>query len=111
MSDINNEKVIHIEIYDPPMCCSSGICGPEIDSAVLDINDAIIKINKEFNVRVKIERYLLNQQGPKFMQTPEVLDRLKASGAEILPITLVDGKFVKESEYPSYEELKSYLNV
>lgn len=35
-----------IEIFDPPMCCASGLCGPEIDPALLDINEAIIKLKK-----------------------------------------------------------------
>ena len=21
----------HIEVFDPPMCCSSGVCGPSVD--------------------------------------------------------------------------------
>lgn len=94
-----------IEIFDPPLCCPSGLCGPDIDPALLDINEAILKIKKEFDGRVTIERYLLSQQGQKFMQEPEVMKRLKANGVTMLPITLVDGKIVKEKEYPGYDEL------
>jgi hypothetical protein len=21
----------HIQVYDPPMCCSTGVCGPDVD--------------------------------------------------------------------------------
>lgn len=96
---------IQIEIFDPPMCCPSGLCGPDIDPALLDINEAILKVKKEFDGQVKIERYLLSQQGPKFMQQPEVLQRLQKFGVEILPITLLNGKVMKEKSYPSYDEL------
>lgn len=99
-----------IEIYDPPMCCPSGLCGPEIDPALLDINEAILKIKKEFDGKVNVERYLLSQQGPKFMQQPEVMKRLQLHGVEILPLTLIDGKVVKEKSYPSLNELKDYIS-
>jgi hypothetical protein len=105
----NTIKTIQIEIFDPPMCCPTGLCGPDIDPALLDINEAILKIKKEFDGKVSIERYLLSQQGQKFMQQPEVMKRLQIHGVEILPLTLVDGKVVKEKEYPSYEEFKSII--
>jgi hypothetical protein len=37
------------------------------------------------------------------------MKRLQANGIEILPLVLVDGKVVKEKEYPSYDELKNYV--
>lgn len=106
-----DEKLIQIEIFDPPMCCPSGLCGPDIDPALLDINEAILKVKKEFDGRVKVERYLLSQQGPKFMQQPEVIKRLQTNGVEILPLTLVDGKVVKEKSYPTFDEIKDYIGV
>jgi hypothetical protein len=59
---------ILVEIYDPPMGCPSGLCGPSIDPALLDINEAILKLKKEHAGTVTIDRYLLSQQGSKFMQ-------------------------------------------
>lgn len=99
-----------IEIFDPPLCCPSGLCGPDIDPALLDINEALLKIKKDFNGSVNVERYLLSQHGPKFMQQPEVMKRLQAKGVAMLPLTLVDGKVVKETEYPSYDEIIGYLS-
>lgn len=29
-----------VEIYDPPLCCSSGLCGPSIDPVLVKMNDA-----------------------------------------------------------------------
>ena len=99
-----------IEIFDPPLCCPSGLCGPDIDPALLDINEALLKIKKDSNGSVNVERYLLSQQGPKFMQQPEVMKRLQANGVAMLPLTLVDGKVVKEKEYPSYDEIIGYIS-
>lgn len=43
------------------------------------------------------------------MQQPEVMKRLQSNGVDILPLTLVDGKVVKEKSYPSYDELINYV--
>ncbi|MBI2487640.1 MAG: arsenic metallochaperone ArsD family protein, partial [Deltaproteobacteria bacterium] len=61
------------------------------------------------NGKVKIECYLLSQQGPKFMQNPQILSLLKANGVSVLPVTAVNGKVVKQREYPSYEELLKFI--
>ena len=31
-----------IDIYDPPMCCSSGLCGPTLDPMLVRVNDALM---------------------------------------------------------------------
>ena len=106
---MTENKSILIEIFDPPMCCRGGLCGPSIDPALLDMNEAILKIDKKFNGNVKVERYLLSQQGPKFMQNPQILSLLKSGGVSVLPVTVVNGKVVKQKEYPSYEEIVEYI--
>ena len=111
MQTTENIKNVKIEIFDPPMCCPTGLCGPNIDPALLDVNEAILKLQKEYDGQLKIERYLLSQQGPKFMQNKDIMELLKKNGVEILPITIANGKVVKEKAYPTYEEMKSYAEA
>ncbi len=99
---------IKIELFDPPMCCPGGLCGPAIDPALLDLNEAIITLKQEKGVAV--ERYLLSQQGKKFMENPEVLALLQQHGTEILPVTVVNGHVVKMKVFPTYEELKQWAS-
>ena len=108
METAEEVKAKEIEIFDPPMCCPSGLCGPDIDPALLDVNEAILRLQKEYNGKVKVQRYLLSQQGPKFMQNKDVMELLKKNGVEVLPITIANGKVVKQKSYPTYEEMKSY---
>ncbi len=98
-----------IEIFDPPMCCPGGICGPAIDPALLDVNEAILKIKKQSEGQVQIERYLLTQQATKFLQNPEVLELLHSQGTAALPVTAVNGKVVRQKSYPTYDDLQSYI--
>ncbi len=98
-----------VEIFDPPMCCPTGLCGPTMDPALLDIYESILKIKTEHNGQSVVERYVLGQQPAKFMQQPEVIRRLKTHGISILPVTVVNGVVVKENAYPSYAELKRWI--
>ncbi len=98
-----------IEIFDPPMCCAGGVCGPAIDPALLDVSEAILKVKKEFNSQARIERYVLSRQATRFLQNPEVLELLQAHGTSALPVTTVNGKVVKQKVYPSYDDLHAYI--
>lgn len=99
-----------IEIFDPPLCCPSGLCGPTIDPALLDINEALLWIRKEFDGRVSVQRYLLGQQAAKFMQNQEVMKLLQSKGISVLPITAIDGRIMMVGRYPRYEELVAAIN-
>ncbi len=103
------KQPITVEIFDPPMCCPTGLCGPSIDPALLDISEAILKLKTEFDGRATIDRYLLGQQPAKFVQHLEVIGRLKQGGVPVLPITVVNGVIRKERAYPSYSELKTWI--
>ena len=95
-----------IEIFDPPMCCPGGLCGPAIDPALLAANEAVLKLKSERGILV--HRYLLQQQGQKFMQNAEVMDLLRAHGTSVLPITAVNGRVVRQGSFPGYEDLVAY---
>jgi hypothetical protein len=95
-----------IEIFDPPMCCPGGLCGPVIDPALLDLNEAVLKMKN--NHGIVVHRYLLQQQGAKFMQNPDVLALLKEQSTGVLPVTAVNGRVVKTREFPTYDELLQY---
>jgi hypothetical protein len=98
-----------IEIFDPPMCCSNGLCGPVVDPALLDVHETILRLKTEGTADVK--RYLLQQQSDEFVKNPQVMKMLKDSGTEVLPITVVNGAVVKSGSYPAYEELISYIET
>ncbi len=99
------EKTIEINIYEGPMCCSTGICGPSPDQKLIELQDTILKMEKEFE-EVKINRYTMNFQPQQFMKNQEVFLKVKEHKTEFLPITTINGVIVKEKGYLSYEEIK-----
>ncbi len=97
-----------VEIYDPAMCCSSGLCGPAIDPVLIKVNDAIIALKKQ---GVEVERFNLAQQPKNFMANKTVADLLQKNGKKVLPITFVNDQVFKTGEYPSYEDLCIALGI
>ncbi len=97
-----------IAIYDPAMCCSTGLCGPVVDLVLVKVNDAVLALKKQ---GIEVERFNLAQQTKDFMTNKDVADLLHKNGKKVLPITMVDGSVVKTGSYPSYEELCKALDI
>ncbi len=36
-----------IEIFDPPMCCPTGLCGPTLDQTLLDVDEMVLELQAE----------------------------------------------------------------
>lgn len=97
-----------IEIFDPAMCCSTGECGPSIDTELLRVA-TVINALKEKGIIIK--RHGLSSEPQDFMANKVISDLLQKEGADILPVTLVDGEIAKTKEYPTNEELSSWLGI
>jgi hypothetical protein len=104
----NTETKTLLEVYDPAMCCSTGVCGPDVDDSIADFaND--MKWLKSQNIEVK--RYNLGQEPEAFKMNPEVLSRLQKEGTECLPLIIVNGEFLSEGGYPDRRQLTEWLSI
>lgn len=97
-----------IDIFDPAMCCSTGVCGPSIDPDLMRMA-AVINSLKEKGIIIK--RHGLSAEPQDFISNKVISDILQKEGAGILPVTLVDGKVAKTKEYPTNEELSVWLDT
>lgn len=89
-----------IQIFDPAMCCSTGVCGPDVDSELVRMAGFLKELADS---GVKVERYNLSQQPIAFAQHAEVKALLQSEGVEILPLVFVDGALVLKGSYPNEE--------
>jgi arsenite methyltransferase len=89
-----------IQIYDKPMCCSTGICGPQVDP-VLPRFAADLDALKTAGSTV--ERYNLSQQPQAFIDNKQVHQLLSTQGTDCLPLVIIDGQIVSCGMYPSRE--------
>lgn len=100
--------MIKLEIFDPPMCCETGVCGAEIDP-VLPRFAADLEWLKSRGCEVK--RFNLAQEPAEFVSRSAVSDALAAEGNACLPLILVDGQIAKCGDYPAREELASLAGM
>jgi|GEM_PF-308736 len=99
---------LRIDIYDPPMCCSSGLCGPVLDPILVSVSDAVLALTKQ---GVAVTRYNPVQQLKEVMANPEVAEAIHRQGKKALPMIFVNGRLLKSGAYPSYEELCEALGL
>lgn len=97
-----------LQVYDPAMCCSTGVCGPSVDP-VLPRFSADLEWLKTKGVDV--ERYNLAQDVAAFAANSTVKQALNSQGTKCLPIIIVDGRVVSQSDYPTREQLASFTGV
>lgn len=79
----------NIQVYDPPMCCSTGICGTDIDPDLVNFAAMLSQLSTH---GVKSERYNLGQQPMAFVQNTAVKMLLDTEGTESLPVIFMDGE-------------------
>lgn len=91
-----------IQIYDPAMCCSTGVCGPQVDPALPRFASDLEWLKSKGH---EVERFNLGQQPAEYANNPIVQQVLQTEGVDFLPLVLVDGQVVSRSEYPTRENL------
>lgn len=97
-----------MEIYDPAMCCSTGVCGPAVNPELIRVAAVIENLKK---TGIEVKRHNLSSAPQDFISNTAVNQELNSKGVEVLPITIVDGKIVKKSGYPTNEEFAGWLGV
>lgn len=97
-----------IAIFEPAMCCPTGVCGPSVDPELLRISTVI---NNLKNKGITVERYNLTSNTQIFIENKVINKMLIKDGVEILPVTMVDDEVVKTKAYPTDEELSNLLEV
>ncbi len=97
---------IDVEVFDPPLCCPTGLCGPVLDTTLLDLGEAIVALQSEGHA---VTRHMMTTDPQAFMRNREVYQAIKARQLEVLPITVVRGRIVKTGAYPTLDELRAAL--
>lgn len=97
-----------IEVFDPTMCCSTGVCGPSLDTDLLRIATVIETLKKQ---GVNIIRHNLKDEPQVYVDNKVINEQLMKYGINVLPITMVDGEIVLTKVYPSNEQLEEWTGV
>ncbi len=96
-----------VELFDPPLCCPSGVCGPTVDQTLVDVNEMVLALKA---AGVQVERYQMTSNPNAFMANAEVMRLVREQQMAALPITDVRGHVIKSGAYPTLAEVQAALN-
>ena len=96
-----------LEVYDPAMCCSTGVCGVDVDPALVQFAADLAWVAEH---GITVQRYNLGQEPQAFAASPAVVKEMEA-GMERLPIIVIDGQIVTTGLYPSRAQLAQKLGL
>ena len=97
-----------IQVYDPALCCPTGVCGPNIDPALIRFAADLEWVSEQ---GVEVVRFNLAQQPGAFAAAPAVREALEAHGEAALPLIRVGGRTAMSGGYPTRSQLAAWLGV
>lgn len=99
---------VSVLVFDPAMCCSTGVCGPSVDPQLARFSADLAWLAER---GASVERFNLAQQPSAFVQHPVVSEALQTKGEAALPLILVDGVVKSTGTYASREQLAAWAGV
>lgn len=97
-----------IEVFDPAMCCSTGVCGPSVDPELARFAGDVEWLKEH---GAKVTRYNLAQEPLAFAQNALVAKALQDGGPECLPLVLVGGEVRAMGAYPARDKLLHWAGL
>ncbi|MBG2836235.1 arsenite efflux transporter metallochaperone ArsD [Proteus terrae] len=97
-----------LEVFDPALCCSTGVCGTDIDQALVDFATDVDWLKKQ---GANIRRFNLGQEPMEFVNNSKVKAFLETAGAGSLPLILLNGEVVLTGRYPKRNELARWFGI
>ena len=97
-----------IRVFDPAMCCSSGVCGPSVDPQLARFSADLDWLKTQ---GVSVERFNLAHQPAAFAADLTVRSALEMKGEAGLPVVQVNGEIKSSGVYPSRAELSSWAGL
>ena len=97
-----------LKIFDPAMCCSTGVCGPEVDIKLVQFAADLDWLKSQ---GIIIQRHNLSQNPAAFVENEVVHAALTEKGEAALPLLLVNGKVTATGGYPERNELAAWFKL
>lgn len=105
---VANEKTVKtIQVYDKPMCCSTGVCGPDVDPVLPQFAADLDWLRGQGH---QVERYNLAQQPQAFIENKSIHQVLSTEGTDALPVIVIDGQIVSRKVYPTRDTLSGWVS-
>lgn len=97
-----------IELFEPAMCCSSGVCGPSVDPKLVKLQETLRLMEEK---GIEVNRYNLSSDLEVFAKNDAIGKVLKEQGPHALPVIYIDGELIAEHKYPTTDEWQEALKA
>ena len=97
-----------IEIFEPALCCNTGVCGDDVDQALVTFSADMDWVRSQGG---DIARFNLASEPLAFAEREPVKAFLQVSGSEGLPLVLVDGVTAQTGRYPDRTQLAKWAGI
>ena len=91
-----------IDIFDPEMCCTTGVCGTSPDSELIRVGEMVESLKAQGHT---VARHMLSRDSTAFVTTKPVYEIVMKQGVKGLPVVVVEGRVLTISHYPKLEEI------
>lgn len=97
-----------ITVYDPAMCCSTGICGTDVDQRLVDLAADLDWLKAK---GVRVQRFGLSREPAEFVANDTIRQIMKDSEGDDLPVCMMDGALKAKARYPGRAELADWTGL
>lgn len=97
-----------MQIFEPAMCCPTGICGVGVDPELIRISTVFNALNKK---GIKVDRFNLSNAPQEFINNSVINKLINEKGVEVLPATILDGELVITGRYPTNDEIANFFDI
>lgn len=97
-----------LQVFDKPLCCSSGVCGTDVDPALVAFSADLQWLDRQ---GVQVQRINPAHQPDLFAANELVRAELKKHGNGCLPLIVVNNAVVSHGVYPSRTQLAGWTGT
>ena len=103
-----NDGKVQVQVFDPAMCCSTGVCGPSINPVLPRFAADLEWLAAQGAV---VQRHNLSQEPGAFAANPDVQAALAEMGTDCLPLIIVNGHVMSKGKYPVRFTLAKWAGI
>jgi len=97
-----------LTIYDPAMCCPTGVCGTDVDTKLVQLASFLSALDKNI---FEVSRYGLTTEPAQYIANVQVASILKTDGVDSLPLVFLNDELIFSKDYPTVPNLSSKLGL
>ncbi len=97
-----------LQIFDKPLCCSSGVCGADVDPALVTFSADLQWLERQ---GVQVQRINPAHRPELFAASGLIREELKKHGNGCLPVVVVNNAVVSRSVMPNRNQLAAWTGI